>query len=451
MVPWPPSPTTDIRVLFNFPSSTSLMAADGGDAVSLRQKPNKKSRGNIFTMSRRRISCKDLGQADCQGWLYKKKEKGAFLSNKWKKFWSVLKGSCLYWYTSQMSEKAEGFINLPDFTVDRATECKKKHALKISHPQIKAFYFAAENAEEMNKWLNKLGLAVIQRPCLGKKNEEECWSESEQDDSEVTVEMPPPPYTAERDLHQTTLQPSSSSPALSSGASCSFSSSSEGSMQSKGSSVSLSKMVFQERQSWLDIVNSSSAPEEMGQPLSFSVQLHTGHSEQDNDRKTASGSEDSVLREDTASRTTRRDHLSVPAVQATLGKEQTKNSQDDEMEKLYKSLEQASLSPIGDRRPSTKKELRKSFIKRSKNPSVNEKLHKIRALNSTLKCKEHDLALINQLLEDHELTAKKYREWKDTNTMLFQDIYQQPAPQDSSETNVSVLAMLTTPEALCSK
>lgn len=59
----------------------------------------------------------------------------------------------------------------------------------------------------------------------------------------------------------------------------------------------------------------------------------------------------------------------------------------DEMEKLYKSLEQASLSPIGDRRPSTKKELRKSFIKRSKNPSVNEKLHKIRALNSTLKVK----------------------------------------------------------------
>lgn len=55
------------------------------------------------------------------------------------------------------------------------------------------------------------------------------------------------------------------------------------------------------------------------------------------------------------------------------------------MERLYKSLEQASLSPIGDRRPSTKKELRKSFIKRSKNPCINEKLHKIRVLNSTLK------------------------------------------------------------------
>lgn len=62
---------------------------------------------------------------------------------------------------------------------------------------------------------------------------------------------------------------------------------------------------------------------------------------------------------------------------------------DDEMERLYKSLEQASLSPIGDRRLSTKKELRKSFIKRSKNPSINEKLHKIRMLNSTLKVRLH--------------------------------------------------------------
>lgn len=67
--------------------------------------------------------------------------------------------------------------------------------------------------------------------------------------------------------------------------------------------------------------------------------------------------------------------------------EETKVSEDDEMEKLYKSLEQASLSPLGDRRPSTRKELRKSFVKRCKNPSINEKLHKIRTLNSTLKVK----------------------------------------------------------------
>lgn len=40
-------------------------------------------------------------------------------------------------------------------------------------------------------------------------------------------------------------------------------------------------------------------------------------------------------------------------------------------------------------------------------------------------CKEHDLAMINQLLDDPKLTARKYREWKLMNTLLIQDIYQQ--------------------------
>lgn len=75
------------------------------------------------------------------------------------------------------------------------------------------------------------------------------------------------------------------------------------------------------------------------------------------------------------------------------------------MERLYKSLEQASLSPIGDRRLSTKKELRKSFIKRSKNPSINEKLHKIRMLNSTLK-------VSLQILPKKSLREKNQFGWK---------------------------------------
>uniref|UniRef100_A0ACB8GD41 Interactor protein for cytohesin exchange factors 1 n=2 Tax=Sphaerodactylus townsendi TaxID=933632 RepID=A0ACB8GD41_9SAUR len=106
------------------------------------------------------------------------------------------------------------------------------------------------------------------------------------------------------------------------------------------------------------------------------------------------------------------------------------------MEKLFKSLEQACLSPLGTHRPSTKRELRKSFIKRSNNPSVNDKLHKIRALNSTLKCKERDLAMINQLLGDNELTARKYREWKNTNSMLIQDIYPEQDVLNVSEENI---------------
>lgn len=65
------------------------------------------------------------------------------------------------------------------------------------------------------------------------------------------------------------------------------------------------------------------------------------------------------------------------------------------MERLYIHLKEASLSPIGDRKPSTKREFRASFVKRCKNRAVNDKLHHIRALNSTLK--------VHEFLENWEL------------------------------------------------
>ncbi|XP_051020385.1 interactor protein for cytohesin exchange factors 1 isoform X1 [Acomys russatus] len=411
--------------------------ATEGNQVPLRQKPRKKAQG-FFTMSRRRISCKDLGHADCQGWLYKKKEKGTFLSNKWKKFWVVLKGSSLYWYSNQMAEKADGFVNLPDFTVERACECKKKHAFKINHPQIKAFYFAAENSQEMSMWLNKLGFAVVHQESTAKN--EECYSESEQEDPEIAVETPPPPYSSATSSPvvrvDASRRASSSSPKRRETA-CSFSSLENTVRAPSRFSSSGSK----ERQSWLDIVNSSPAAENVGHPLTFAVQVHTPAPSEgsncqalENSSVTSeSGFLNSLSSDDTSSLSNNQDHLTVPDGSAgprMTDREEIKASEDDEMEKLYKSLEQASLSPLGDRRPSTKKELRKSFVKRCKNPSINEKLHKIRTLNSTLKCKEHDLAMINQLLDDPKLTARKYREWKVMNTLLVQDIHQQQAPQD---------------------
>lgn len=51
-------------------------------------------------MSRRRVSVKELGQPDHQGWLYRKKESTGFLGIKWKKYWFVLKKTSLYWYTN---------------------------------------------------------------------------------------------------------------------------------------------------------------------------------------------------------------------------------------------------------------------------------------------------------------------------------------------------------------
>ncbi|XP_017393228.2 interactor protein for cytohesin exchange factors 1 isoform X1 [Cebus imitator] len=293
---------------------TSYMAIDGSALqVPLRQKPRRKTQG-FLTMSRRRISCKDLGHADCQGWLYKKKEKGSFLSNKWKKFWVMLKGSSLYWYSNQMAEKADGFVNLPDFTVERASECKKKHAFKISHPQIKTFYFAAENVQEMNVWLNKLGLAVIHRESTTK--DEECYSESEQEDPEIAAETPPPSRSSQTQspslCTDAAQQASSSSPSLS-GTSCSFSS-----LDTVKTPSSFPSSLSEERESWPDTVNSLSAAEDEGQPITFAVQVHSpvpaetgSHKAPENSFVTSESGFLNSLSSDDTSLSSNHDHLTV--------------------------------------------------------------------------------------------------------------------------------------------
>uniref|UniRef100_A0AAX7STX6 Uncharacterized protein n=1 Tax=Astatotilapia calliptera TaxID=8154 RepID=A0AAX7STX6_ASTCA len=108
------------------------------------------SLGSLTSASRRRISCKDLGHGDCEGWLWKKKDAKGYFTQKWRKYWFILKESCLYWYTNQNDEKAEGFISLPEFRIDRAIECRRKFAFKACHPKIKSFFFATDCLEEMN-------------------------------------------------------------------------------------------------------------------------------------------------------------------------------------------------------------------------------------------------------------------------------------------------------------
>jgi connector enhancer of kinase suppressor of Ras 2 len=55
----------------------------------------------LSSISKRRISCKDLGRGDCEGWLWKKKDAKSYFSQKWKKYWFILKDTCLYWYMNE--------------------------------------------------------------------------------------------------------------------------------------------------------------------------------------------------------------------------------------------------------------------------------------------------------------------------------------------------------------
>ncbi|CAH8647420.1 unnamed protein product [Heterobilharzia americana] len=70
----------------------------------------------------RRISCKDLGQGDCQGWLWLKKTNT--LTSKYVKRWCVYKNSTFYYYRNPDDDSAEGLILLHGFTITPAVSVK---------------------------------------------------------------------------------------------------------------------------------------------------------------------------------------------------------------------------------------------------------------------------------------------------------------------------------------
>nr|XP_028571314.1 connector enhancer of kinase suppressor of ras 2-like isoform X2 [Podarcis muralis] len=450
--------------------------------ASLRVKSKKWPKGgSLNNSSRRRISCKDLGHGDCEGWLWKKKDAKGYFTQKWKKYWFVLKDSSLYWYTNQNDEKAEGFISLPEFRIDRAIECRRKHAFKACHPKIKSFYFATDCLEEMNRWMNRLGLAAIGYTPDDKdiRPDEDYWSESDQEDIDGSLTLKQEAPITLCDTYHRTPSMNSSSPFpepkqgrhFSSESTYSHSSAEDSRQDAAASTHSSScRPPYRERRSWQDLIETpltssglhflqtvppdpeytsgqpGSSPERRRQatlpvqrrhnheqdgpfPL---VECHRGHSSHARPQKQRSQSLPRNRDVRAKSRvkpsgiTEERSEEKLPVRrQSSLCEEENAEERPqsaDGLHELYKALEQASLSAFGEQRPSTKQEYRRSFVKRSNDPAINEKLHHIRALKSTLKAKEGDLAVINNLLHEPNLTSKKFKEWKMKNYEFFLDI-----------------------------
>ncbi|NWU60272.1 CNKR2 kinase, partial [Pterocles burchelli] len=448
------------------------------------------SGSSLTSGSRRRISCKDLGHGDCEGWLWKKKDAKGYFTQKWKKYWFILKDSSLYWYTNQNDEKAEGFISLPEFRIDRAIECRRKHAFKACHPKIKSFYFATDCLEEMNRWMNRLGLAAIGYTPDDKDihpDEADYWSESDQDDIDGSLTLKQEGSSTLCDSYHRTPSVNSSSPFpeaqhgrhFSSESTYSHSSAEDSRQEVAGSTHSSGcRPPYRERRSWQDLIETpltssglhflQTVPPEVeymsGQPgmspekrrqATLPVQRRhnyeqdgpfplvecpRGHSSHSRPQKQRSQSlprnrdvrgkgrvqsiegTDDKLEEKVPIR--RHNSFCAEAFFICFLSENIKEIGEniDGLQELYKSLEQASLSAFGEQRPSTKQEFRRSFVKRCNDPVINEKLHHIRVLKSTLKAKEGDLTVINSLLDDPNLTSKKFKDWKLKNYEFFLDI-----------------------------
>uniref|UniRef100_UPI0037E7C787 connector enhancer of kinase suppressor of ras 3 n=1 Tax=Semicossyphus pulcher TaxID=241346 RepID=UPI0037E7C787 len=316
-------------------------------------------------MSRRRVSVKDLGVVDCEGWLHRRKEVRSFLGSRWKRYWFVLKKSSLYWYADKMADKAEGFINLSGFSIEPAKQCRKKHALTASHPLVVTIFMAAENFTDMNKWISKLSEAAEPSGLI---NTEECYSEgSDQDIDEcvsTSCDLNPEQETAD------------APPSPCESPSCTLTGDSRRRSTSEGASLCRNRRQIKaseggEHLSWLDLPG----------PEGADSLLHVGE----------------------------------------VREEVIQEKPPDEMESLYNHLKAASLSPMGQ---SGQRDFRASFIRRCPNDKVNEKLHLLRMLSSTLKAKESELVAVEQILTDPTLTAPTYRKWRLSNSILLQEISQ---------------------------
>ncbi|XP_061103200.1 connector enhancer of kinase suppressor of ras 1 isoform X2 [Conger conger] len=303
------------------------------------ERASKKGNAKGGRTSRRRVSCRELGRADCDGWLWKKKkDSGVFVAQKWQRFWFVLKGPSLYWYTGQQEEKAHGLLKICSYNIESAGEHKRKYVFKMCHKRFQAFIFAADNVNDMSKWIKCL-LTAIQKYRKSDKSppdsEEECCSETEPED-----EGSHSPHSPRNTKNQSNTLP-----------------------RTKGKKIK----------------------EPIG---SATVSPTTGGSR--------------------------------PA--------------EDEMGVLFQRLREDGVSPMGHEQPTTHAQFRKSFIRRNKNPVINEKVHALRALQSTLKAKEVELQLINRVLEDPALTSSKFCDWKETNEHLLQEIERLAAERASSAT-----------------
>ncbi|XP_072546288.1 connector enhancer of kinase suppressor of ras 2 isoform X4 [Salminus brasiliensis] len=466
------------------PSSDSTSLYHTFQGSSLLSKSKKKSKGGpLSSISKRRISCKDLGRGDCEGWLWKKKDAKSYFSQKWKKYWFVLKDACLYWYMNEEDEKAEGFVSLPEFKIDRASECRKKYAFKACHPKIKSFYFAADGVDDMNRWLSRLNMAAAGYAEREKIRQEQAdyWSESDHEDNETPStpkqDSPPPPYdTYPRPPSMTCASPylepkhgrlSSTETSQSRSSHEEYRSEPAGGGSSSGGGSPARKSASQ-RRSWQDLIEtpltSSGLHYLQTLPLEDAVFCEPGV-----------GLSPEYRRQSTlpAQRTLMQDHygpfpmaegerLRDPVVAGgkprsfTLprdsglhalltpsssmaeqrephrrelsrshcidnGGEQDRERQGhaDSLGDLYRALERASLSPLGERRLSTRLEYKHSFVRRCNDPLLNDKVHRLRILQSTLKDREDEIAAIDKLLAKPELTSSEFQEWKRTYLELF--------------------------------
>ncbi|XP_014322854.1 connector enhancer of kinase suppressor of ras 1 isoform X2 [Myotis lucifugus] len=313
------------------PASPATLPAGGAETREPLENKSpvldrKKSKGVATRLSRRRVSCRELGQPDCDGWLLLRKVPGGFMSPRWRRCWFVLKRHKLYWYRQPQDEKAEGLINVSNYSLESGHDQKKKYVFQLTHDVYKPFIFAADTLADLSMWVRHLITCISKYQSPGQAalpREEDCYSETEVEDLD-------------------------------------------------------------------DEAGSRSASPSLGQA-------------------------GSPPHGDTS-----------PAATPTQGSPRTSfglptDSSEGTLEGMVRGLRQGGVSLLGQPQPLTHEQWRSSFMRRNRDPQLNERVHRVRALQSTLKAKLQELQALEEVLDDPELTGEKFRRWKEQNQELYSE------------------------------
>uniref|UniRef100_A0AAQ5XLJ6 Connector enhancer of kinase suppressor of Ras 2 n=1 Tax=Amphiprion ocellaris TaxID=80972 RepID=A0AAQ5XLJ6_AMPOC len=422
---------------------------------------------------RRRVSCKALGRGDCEGWLWRKRDAKGYFSQKWKKYWFVLKDNCLYWYINEEDEKAEGFVSLPEFKIDRASECRKKYAFKACHPKVKSFYFAADGVDDMNRWLSRLNMAAVgyaeRERIRQEQGEADYWSESEHEDdatSSPKQDSPPPPYDTYPRPPSMSAYLEGRTTRLSSTETSRSRSSQEDFLPAGGSSETGSpgRSSSSQRRSWQDLIETPlteaglhylqtgpledavfaepgpggsmmagavyTLPAQRNVPLPMAMQRLIPMATQGGKPRSFTLPRDSNLHT----------LLTPPAKEeqqthngefSHVVRNTYENTESASLGDLFRACEQGGVCPLGrGSEAKDQSEFRQSFLRRAADPQLNERLHRLRILTSTLKDREGELALIDRLLANPQLSSAEFQEWKRAYQELFNQEPNSPAESD---------------------
>uniref|UniRef100_A0A3Q3LTC0 Connector enhancer of kinase suppressor of Ras 2a n=1 Tax=Mastacembelus armatus TaxID=205130 RepID=A0A3Q3LTC0_9TELE len=426
----------------------------------------------LASLSRRRVSCKALGRGDCEGWLWRKRDAKGYFSQKWKKYWFVLKDNCLYWYINEEDEKAEGFVSLPEFKIDRASECRKKYAFKACHPKVKSFYFAADGVDDMNRWLSRLNMAAVgyaERERI--RQEQDYWSESEHEDdttSSPKQDSPPPPYDTYPQPPSMSAYLEGRTTRLSSTETSRSRSSQEDFLSETGSP---GRSSSSQRRSWQDLIETPlteaglhylqtgpledavfadpgpgggtmmagavyTLPAQKNVPLPVAIQRLIPMATQGGKPRSFTLPRDSNLHtlltppakeeQQPHSGKFRQEHACSVKHLNTFKRRKSASLGD-----LFRACEQGGVCPLGRGSDSKgQSEFRQSFLRRAADPQLNERLHRLRILTSTLKDREGELAVIDRLLANPQLSSAEFQEWKRAYQELFSKEPNPPAESD---------------------